>query len=101
MSRYLKVTTRPVPGREEEFLDWYVGTHLGEVTQVPGFRTGRLFRTLTSGGEHGGGYTALYEVDPAIGIGELLGALNAAVPSMRMSDALDPASAEMTFLDEA
>lgn len=32
------------PGQEEEFIDWYSNEHLGDVLQMPGVVSGRLFR---------------------------------------------------------
>jgi len=38
------VLSNPVPGREEEYNEWYTGQHLAEVTAVPGFVSAQRFR---------------------------------------------------------
>ncbi|SFI60870.1 MULTISPECIES: DUF4286 family protein [Microbacterium] len=41
------VQTNAVPGREEEFEDWYSHQHLSDVLAVPGFRSAQLFGMST------------------------------------------------------
>ena len=55
------------PDREDEYNEWYDGTHLGEVCQVPGI-VGATRYTLHSGGfgpapEDTPPYLAIYEID--------------------------------------
>jgi len=38
------ILSRAVPGREEEFADWYANRHLADVLKFPGVVSGRLFR---------------------------------------------------------
>ena len=37
------VQSNPVPGREEEFHDWYTSRHLPEMLTVPGFASAQRF----------------------------------------------------------
>jgi len=37
------VQSNPVPGREQEFSDWYTGRHLPEMLAVPGFASAQRF----------------------------------------------------------
>ncbi len=39
----LIVLSRPVAGRENEYLDWYHTTHLRQVVDVPGFVSAQFF----------------------------------------------------------
>ncbi len=38
------VLSNPVPGREDEYNDWYTGRHLADVMAVPGFVSAQRFR---------------------------------------------------------
>ena len=38
------ILARAVPGREEEFVDWYANRHLADVLTFPGVAGGKLFR---------------------------------------------------------
>ncbi|GAA1967776.1 DUF4286 family protein [Agromyces allii] len=53
-----------VPGRDEEFREWYWGTHVPEVLALPGFVAAHRLRL----GEEPGGaapfrYATIYEID--------------------------------------
>jgi hypothetical protein len=75
-----------VEGREDEFNNWYEGTHLGEVLQVPGFVSAQRFEIV--GEPSGQKYVAVYEIegDPQAA----LTALYAAVANtMNMSDSMN------------
>jgi len=52
----------PDPAREDEYNDWYTGTHIPEVLAVPGFVSARRYKVL---GEHPEGHThlAVYELE--------------------------------------
>jgi hypothetical protein len=44
MAHYrLVALTNPVPGREDEYNDWYDNQHLGDVLNVPGFYSAQRF----------------------------------------------------------
>ncbi len=88
----LVVLTNPVPGKEDEFNEWYSNIHIQEICQLPGFKSAQRFKLgdaqLGPDGAHR--YLAIYEIegDPAAA----LEALKAARPDLNMTDALDRAS---------
>ncbi len=43
----LIVFTNPKEGREQDFRDWYVNTHLAEVSNLDGFISGQLYTLAT------------------------------------------------------
>lgn len=68
MARYqFLVLTSAVPGRVEEFDDWYDNRHLAEVVAVPGVVSARRYKVLGSmpNGLPDVGWTsfAIYEID--------------------------------------
>lgn len=85
----LVVLTNPVPGKEDEFNDWYSNIHIQEICQIPGFKSAQRFALgdaqMGPTGQHQ--YLAIYEIDgdPAAA----LEALKAARPDLNMSAALD------------
>jgi hypothetical protein len=92
--------TRPTPGREEEFNDWYDNEHLGDVLRVPGVTGAQRFRITpqfeTPDLLHG--YLAIYEIeaeDPQAALLAISGA--AGTDAMQISEALD-SNAALTFL---
>jgi hypothetical protein len=93
----LLVTSKALPGREEEYVSWYRNQHIKEVLEVPGFKSGQFFRSHGPDGADLGEFQALYEVEalePAV----LLGALMSRAGQMILSDAIDPSSVKFTFL---
>jgi hypothetical protein len=98
--RYLIVTSRALPGREEEYAAWYKDRHIQDVLSVPGFIEGQLYVGVAADGSQTGEFKGLYQVDGA-GPGALLGALMANREQMDVSDAIDPASVSFAFLDPA
>ena len=96
--RYIMfVSSRAVAGREEDYDRWYEEIHRVEMCQLPGILSCSRFRQLDMQGKETGEFIAQYEVetdDPAI----LLQSVFAAVPTMRLTDAVDPTSARVTFL---
>jgi hypothetical protein len=60
----LVVLTEPVPGLEDEYNEWYTGTHLDEVVATPGFISAQRFQLADDGMSlcsHS--YLAIYEVE--------------------------------------
>jgi hypothetical protein len=59
--------TNPVPGKEDQFNEWYDTHHVPDVINVPGFISGQRFRLADSqfGGESSKAfkYLALYEIE--------------------------------------
>ena len=83
------VFTNPVPGREDEYNEWYNNVHLGEVLRTPGMTCARRYRLVDGVGsreEPQHRYLAIYELesdDVKSTLKQMLG-----LP-MNMSDALD------------
>lgn len=50
------------PSREDEYNDWYSGTHLPQVLETPGFVAARRYK-LRRGDVDGPQYLAIYEID--------------------------------------
>ena len=65
MARYRLVTlTRAVPGREDEFNDWYDNHHLPQLLGLPGFRSAQRFRLARSlDPDPPPPWLAIYEID--------------------------------------
>ncbi len=65
MPRYkMVVYSRPVPGREDEYNDWYQNVHLGELVTLPGFKSAQRFRharNLVEGDAYP--YMSIYEIE--------------------------------------
>ncbi len=59
--------TNPVPGKEDEFNEWYDKHHVPDVINVPGFVSGQRFKLADAqfGGEASRQYKylALYEIE--------------------------------------
>jgi hypothetical protein len=55
----LLALTNPVEGKDDEFREWYWGTHIPEILQLPGFVAARRYQT--SAGAHK--YVTIYEVE--------------------------------------
>jgi hypothetical protein len=56
------VQTGPVSAeREEEYNDWYSGTHIPEILAIPGFAGARRYKL--AGGDGPPSYLAIYEID--------------------------------------
>lgn len=82
----LYVESHPVsPEREDEYNDWYDGTHLPEVVALPNFVSGRRFKPAKPGEP----YVAIYEVE-ADDLSAVMTTLGEAVSSgkLQMSDAI-------------
>lgn len=97
-TRYvLHITSRALPGRDEEYDRWYGETHVGEVLALPGFLSCDRYRELGMDGRPTGTFVAQYQVetdDPAA----LLQALFTAAPTMKMTDSIDRDSTAFAFL---
>jgi len=96
MSEYLVVLSKPVPGRDEEFNNWYTERHLGDVLALDGFVAARRFRFIPSRltRQEPPAYMAIYEVAEGqreLAERSLLAALRGqGEDGMELSDALDP-----------
>jgi hypothetical protein len=65
MKNMLLVLSAPVPGHEDEYHEWYTGTHLQEVIETPGFVAAQRFEFVISkdGEPPPFSHIAIYEVD--------------------------------------
>jgi hypothetical protein len=65
MPRYkMVVYSRPTPGREDEYNDWYQNVHLRELVALPGFKSARRFRyarSLVEGDAYP--YMSIYDIE--------------------------------------
>lgn len=91
------VESRPVSAeREDEYNEWYDGTHLGEVLALPGFVGARRFKPTDGDGP----YVAIYEVDVE-DLSTVMATLGEAAASgrLQMSDAMqmDPPPSVKVF----
>lgn len=91
----LIVYTGPAEGREDDYNKWYDEVHLAEFAALPGVISGRRFKVA---GDKPAAYAAVYELSGTPD--EVFAAMNASIKdgSMHMSDALDPASAQIVTL---
>lgn len=85
----LLVHTNCAPGREAEFAEWYDTVHVPDVLSVPGFVAAQRFSAGTGlrGEQPEHRFLAVYEIE-AEDLETAKAALLAAVPGMRMSDAM-------------
>ena len=90
MSKHiLVVMTNAVPGREEEFNDWYSNTHVQEVVDIDGFVSAQRFKLSEdqAGPRNEYEYLAIYEIEAATP-GEALENLKNAKPHLNTTDAI-------------
>jgi hypothetical protein len=92
MPRYkMVVYSRPAPGREDEYNDWYQNVHLAELVALPGFKSARRFkhaRNLVEGDAYP--YMSIYEIETD-DIDAVLGTLRdtAGRGALTMSESID------------
>lgn len=78
MSKYLLlVFSKPAPGQEAAYHEWYDGTHLADVIAVAGFKAASRYRPVPAveGVVPTDEYLAIYEIesdDPAVTMAELM-----------------------------
>ena len=97
MRHLLEISSRALSGREGEYDRWYETTHVGEVLALPGFLACERFQRLSPDSDQALEFVAIYEVetdDPPA----LLQSLFAAVPTMQLTDAIDPNGTRFEFL---
>lgn len=65
MARYkMLVLSRPMPGKDAEYNDWYQNTHLKQVVSIPGYVSAqRLKMAVNMRGEDAWPYMAIYEIE--------------------------------------
>jgi hypothetical protein len=92
------VMTQPVPGKEDEYNDWYSNVHIPELLKIPGIAAAQRFEAVPalSGQLPAQKYMALYEFDTDVD--EALKAMRearSAPGAAPASPALDTSSAVM------
>lgn len=65
MKRYkMLVLSRPTPGNEAQYNDWYQNIHLKQIVAIPGFVSAQRFKlSVGMRGEDTYPYMAIYEVE--------------------------------------
>lgn len=102
MARYLlHLVSKPLPGQDAAFNDWYNNVHLADVIALTGFIAGARFSALpmAPGAPSRDKYLAVYELetdDPHA----TLARLNEAAVSMEISPALDMSSVRMELFQQ-
>lgn len=91
----LMTLTNPVEGAEDDYNEWYSGTHLREILAVPGFVRAQRFKLIEEqpgpAGDPQYRYLAIYHIEGSAD--EAFAALSAAVPGLNISPSLDTDSA--------
>lgn len=59
MTEFLLALTNPAEGKDDEYREWYWGTHIPEILALPGFTAARRYRA--GAGPHK--YVTIYEVE--------------------------------------
>ncbi len=98
MAKYmLVVPSAALPGRDDEYNDWYDNEHIRDVCDVPGIVVGSRYDAVpTSPVAPPAPYLAIYEIeadDPNAAIAEIQ--RRAGAGEMKISPALDITSAPM------
>jgi hypothetical protein len=96
ISRML-VLSNALPGREDEYNEWYSNRHLADVVACPQMVSGQRFRV--NSGDERWKYAAIYEIE-----GDVQAALasmnaRAGTPDMPISDAMNVADVLMVTLE--
>lgn len=65
MSRYkMLVLSRPTPGNEAQYNEWYQNIHLKQIVAIPGFVSAQRFKlSVGMRGEDTYPYMAIYEIE--------------------------------------
>ncbi len=92
MGKYVMVAqSQSKQGRDDEYNEWYDGTHFPDMCSIPGVKSGRRFElAMVPRGQPGLQYLAIFEVevdDPASVMAEIGKRLTDG--AMKVSDALD------------
>jgi hypothetical protein len=103
MPRYKMIAlTKPLPGREDEYNDWYQNTHLPEVCALPGVTGAQRYRMAAPlQGYDERGYLAVYDIETD-DIRTTLGAFGqaSAEGKMTVGEASDNANAYTVIFEE-
>jgi hypothetical protein len=87
----LVVQTNPLPGREDEYNDWYTNRHLQDVLKVPGFKSAQRFELAQPDERAKWRYLAIYEFESEAPEGVVDDVLRkvAGTSAMPLSDGMD------------
>lgn len=103
MPRYKMIAlTRPLPGREDEYNEWYQNTHLGQLCSFPGILGAQRYKMtapLQGGDERN--YLCIYDIETD-NIMATLGAIGEAAQSGKLTpgEAADNAGAYTVIFEE-
>lgn len=97
------VLSNPVPGRDQEYNDWYSNRHLADVVAVPGFVSAQRFRLVDPEAEDAPHqrYMAIYRMltdDPSAIVAELQTLVETG--QMEMSDAFSQSDMAIHLYEE-
>jgi hypothetical protein len=101
------VLTNPVPGREDEYNEWYDTTHVSEVCAIEGFAGAQRYRLADAPGDQkapeGFRYLCVYEFEADAAPADVLARLSAAATAgeLTRSEALSVDPAPLTFVYDA
>jgi len=95
MGELLLVMSKAQPGRETDYVDWYMARHLPDMTRVPGVIAGDINALTPENPGAAWGLAARYQLDRPVA--EVLGAIfqRAGGAEMPLTDAIDPPSVLM------
>jgi hypothetical protein len=97
------VFSQPFPGREDEFNEWYTGSHLADICALPGFTSAQRFKLHSvSMGTALNPHLAIYDVetdDPDWVIENMFAARD--TPAMPISPAFDLDATTVMLYEEA
>lgn len=100
MTEYVQtVRSRALPGRQAEYLDWYVSTHIPEVLALDGFASAELHRLVATEDEPNG-FLCIYRIETA-DLKATQAAMFAAGASMTPSDAMDVPATQVDVYESA
>jgi hypothetical protein len=93
LSDILFVVSNAKPGREKEYVDWYVNHHLPDVSAVPGVTGGNFYRAADSNSRWS--HCARYALKEPFG--EIMPKVfaRAGTPQMQLTDAIDSTTVVM------
>lgn len=99
MSRYIQtVRSRALAGREAEYRNWYVATHIPEVLTIEGFETAEFLCRTSTLVETEADFLCVYQLQTD-DLQATKAAMMAAGAGMTPSGAMDMAATEIEFFE--
>ena len=100
MTAYLQtVRSRALPGRDDEYRDWYVSTHIPEMLELEGFVSAELHRLVAIDDEPNG-FLCIYRIETA-DLKATQAAMVAAGATMTPSEAMDVPATQVDVYESA